>query len=209
MKSALLTALAAVVFHGVAPAATIQETLVGTIQGLDDGGFFGGGPLSGAATLLIGYDTALIGADATHGSNSAQDYYLDSSGDSAVGESLTIGSDTFAILSTSFGELYAQDDAPGTYETILAENSGFAFETDLISPLAFSTGRLFDQSILDTLVSDSTLFLTLENTSTQSKTQAGFTPTATPEPSTWILLAPGLSGLALKRRRRTAERDST
>jgi len=106
-----LTLSAAVVAasSGVAQAAVITETFTGVIYAAAyDNGFynthaapdvndlFGGGNLLGdTVTVSFSYNTSLLAENGSYSSNSIDEYYQDRTSDSAITESVTIGTTTY------------------------------------------------------------------------------------------------------------------
>ena len=230
MRTGLLpaVALSAVAFSGVAQASVIALSFVGFINsGTDNAGDFGvaGASLAGdTIAFSFSYDTGLLQADFSAGTDGSAEYlypgtddvYVDNAGDSAFTESVTINSQTLAIAINAGGVGEVQgcttawcggDD--GFLLTLAQTGSGAYIQTNLNTTQNYSTSdNLLSQTEVNALfgggVTTGEIYIAngsvldslgISNVSAESS--------ATPEPTTWISLALGFGVVGLFKRRRS------
>jgi hypothetical protein len=226
MRTGFLTAVAfaAIAFSGVAQAAVITENFTGFINsGSDSVGAFGtaGANLAGdTVTFSFSYDTGLLQAADTAGTNGSGEYsypsyydqYVDNAEDGAIAESVTINSQTLAMASNAgSGSVYGCTaaycgGAGGQFITYAVNASSNAYiETNLYAN--YSTGDdLLSQTEIDALVGGevATGTIYIDNGSAQDLLAISnvSAESATPEPTTWVSLALGFGMVGLVKRRR-------
>jgi hypothetical protein len=218
MQRILLSAIAvaAMGLGGPASASIITETLTGTISSGTDAADLFVGPnadLSGYSVMLtFSYNTAVLVADSppliTNGTT--YEYYSDTSGDGVLHESITINSNTYTIVSTDDGQIgWCSASCTGTPELYFfaTDTPGLASIEPSIygGPYDLGTGELLSQSDIDADIEGAAtaLFYVDDGTSSDSiDVNLAFVPPPVPEPTSWILLAIGLGGLAVLKKRR-------
>jgi hypothetical protein len=227
MRTGFLTAvaIAAVAFSGAAQASVITESFTASIiSGTDSVGAFGaaGASLAGdTVTFSFSYNTVLLQAAINAGTDGSSQYfsasnyneYVDNAADSAVTESVTIDSQTFAITSNAgVGSVYgcaATLDCGGagflrTYAEIASSDA--YIQTTLYTNYSTSD-NLFSQTEVNALAGEArtgSIYVysgSAIDTLAISNVSAG---SATPEPTTWISLALGFGMVGLLKRRRAA-----
>jgi hypothetical protein len=229
MRTGFLTAvaIAAVAFSGVAQASVLTETFTGFINsGTDSVGAFGaaGANLAGdTVTFSFGYNTVLLQAAVNAGTDGSGDYvnpsnyneYLDNAGDSAFTESVTINSQTFAVVSNQadafvYGCEAAYCGGASSIFVIQAALSDSEYiETHLNTTQNYSTSdNLLSQSEVNALVgggvTTGSLFINNGSTGDSLALSNVSTGSATPEPTTSISLTLGFGMVGLLKRRRAA-----
>ena len=223
MKIALLSAVAVLLLNGVAQAAIISETLTGIIaSGTDTLDNFGGGDLAeDSFTLSFIYDTGLLTNDTLLGTDGSYyhispgvDGYFDFVPDGALSEGLTINLRTFGMTS-NFSNSEADVQGCGglgcgpynflTY-TVQDLTTGSRIQIVLVYGLTYSNGQVFSQAAVDAFDTgkgrfDSFVYLASDGGSDTFDLEFDL-PSSVPEPTTWISLVVGMSGLAVLRRER-------
>ncbi len=227
MRTGLLpaVALSAVAFSGVAQASVIALSFVGFINsGTDNAGDFGvaGASLAGdTIAFSFSYDTGLLQADFSAGTDGSAEYlypgtddvYVDNAGDSAFTESVTINSQTVTIANSDpNNNTFLEGCTPaacghgdGLLSTSVQVGSGAFIEIDVTPTQDYSTDdNLFSQFEVSALVGGGVTTATIELGDDVFADVLSTSLVETPEPTTWISLALGFGMVGLVKRRRSA-----
>jgi hypothetical protein len=226
MRTQILHTLAqlavAVALSGMAQAATISETLTGTIaSGIDTQNNFGGGDLTeDAFTFSFIYDTGLLTNDAVLGTDGSfyltygpgSEYYDDLAADGAVSESFSINSHNFSLTNNFAGGVGfvegcttpAPSCGPGYLEVLVQGGPNNAYiEFSLYSSLTYSIGQILSQSAVSAFLASLTqASIEVSDGQTFDTFYLGnvTATSAAPEPGTWVSLALGFGAVGLLRR---------
>lgn len=220
MKVASCSAVLALSFCGVVSAATISETLTGTVtSGIDAAGLFGAAntDLTGSAfSLTYSYNLTLLNTNGSYFTDgSSLEVFHDNTTDGAALESITINALTYSMTTvaglTPVQTVVTQSLSPTTtkFSTITETGAGVTgryINPILSSNVAFAIGQISSQASMDTFVANiapGTIDLYGNNAfDGLSVTFNQGSSSPAPEPATGILLAMSLSvAIRLKLRR--------